>query len=120
MLGLDNLPIIGIAKRLEEIFYPNDIIPLYLDKRSETLKVIQHLKNEAHRFAISFHRNKRSSRALASSFDQIPGIGKKTKLHILKKYKSLKKIKELSEMELSKEIGISKAKKIISFLNTYN
>ena len=120
MLGLDNLPIIGIAKRLEEIFYPNDSIPLYLDKRSETLKVIQHLRNEAHRFAISFHRNKRSARALASSFDQIPGIGKKTKLHILKRYKSLKKIKELSEMELSKEIGISKAKKIISFLNTYN
>ena len=116
----DNLPVIGIAKRLEEIFYPNDNIPLYLDKRSETLKIIQHLRNEAHRFAINFHRNKRSTKALASAFDQIPGIGEKTKLVVLKKYKSLKKIKELSEMELSKEIGISKAKKIISFLNTYS
>ena len=119
-LGLDNVPIIGIAKRLEEIFYPNDNVPLYLDKRSETLKVIQHLRNEAHRFAISFHRNKRSKKALESTFDLIPGIGEKTKFLILRKYQSLNKIKEISEFDLSKEVGVSKAKKIKSFLDTYN
>ena len=119
-LGLYNIPIIGIAKRLEEIFYPNDSVPLYLDKRSETLKIIQYLRNEAHRFAISFHRNKRSKKALVSTFDNIPGIGEKTKLLILKKYKSLNSIKEISESDLAKEVGVSKAKKIKSFLNTYN
>ena len=71
-LGLDNVPIIGIAKRLEEIFYPNDNVPLYLDKRSETLKVIQHLRNEAHRFAISFHRNKRSKKAVSYTHLTLP------------------------------------------------
>ena len=109
---------LGIAKRLEEIFYPSDPIPLYLDKRSETLKVIQHMRNEAHRFAITFHRNKRSSQALNSSLDSIPGIGEKTKITLLKKYKSLKKIQETPLEQIAAEIGSSKTKKLMSFLNS--
>ena len=111
-LKLENtIAILGIAKRLEEIFYPNDSIPLYLNKKSETLKVIQQMRNEAHRFAITFHRNKRSKQALTSSFDGIPGIGEKTKIALLKRFKSLKKIKETSLELLINEVGESKAKK---------
>lgn len=109
---------LGIAKRLEEIFYPSDPIPLYLDKRSETLKIIQHMRNEAHRFAITFHRNKRSGQALNSSLDSIIGIGEKTKITLLKKYKSIKRIKETPQESIIKLIGVAKAKKIISFLNS--
>ena len=109
---------LGIAKRLEEIFYPSDPIPLYLDKRSETLKIIQHMRNEANRFAITFHRNKRSGQALNSSLDSIIGIGEKTKITLLKKYKSIKKIKETPQESIIKLIGVAKAKKIISFLNS--
>ena len=116
-LNLNTIPILGIAKRLEEIFYPEDPIPLYLDKRSETLKIIQHIRNEAHRFAITFHRNKRSTAALSSSLDSITGIGEKTKISLLKKYKSLKKIKEIPESILANDIGVAKAKKLVSFFN---
>ena len=114
------IAILGIAKRLEEIYYPNDPIPLYLDKKSETLKLIQLMRNEAHRFAINFHRNKRSSLALNSSLDSIPGIGEKTKITLLKKFKSLKNIKELPLKSLILEIGESRAKKLMSFLNSNN
>ena len=118
-LKLENtIAILGIAKRLEEIFYPNDPIPLYLNKKSETLKVIQQMRNEAHRFAITFHRNKRSKQALTSSFDGIPGIGEKTKIALLKRFKSLKKIKETSLKLLISEVGESKAKKLKEFLNS--
>ena len=120
-LNLENtIAILGIAKRLEEIFYPNDPIPLYLNKKSETLKVIQQMRNEAHRFAITFHRNKRSKQALTSSFDEIPGIGEKTKTALLKRFKSLKKIKETSLELLISEVGESKAKKLKEFLNSMN
>tara|TARA_B100000768_G_scaffold45091_1_gene43899 strand:+ start:5271 stop:7067 length:1797 start_codon:yes stop_codon:yes gene_type:complete len=120
-LNLENtIAILGIAKRLEEIFYPNDPIPLYLNKKSETLKVIQQMRNEAHRFAINFHRNKRSKQALTSSFDEIPGIGEKTKTALLKRFKSLKKIKETSLELLISEVGKSKAKKLKEFLNSMN
>ena len=114
------IAILGIAKRLEEIYYPNDPIPLYLDKKSETLKLIQLMRNEAHRFAINFHRSKRSSLALNSSLDSIPGIGEKTKITLLKKFKSLKNIKELPLKSLILEIGESRAKKLMSFLNSNN
>ena len=120
-LNLDKkIAILGIAKRLEEIFYPNDPVPLYLNKKSETLKVIQQMRNEAHRFAISFHRKKRSKQALSSTFDSISGIGEKTKIQLLKKFKSLKKISEISDELLIKEIGISKTKKLRAFLNSKN
>ena len=112
------IAILGIAKRLEEIFYPNDPIPLYLNKKSETLKVIQLMRNEAHRFAITFHRNKRSKQALNSSFDSIPGLGEKTKVKLLKKFKSLKMISKIPDDLLIAEIGKSKTKKLRDFLNS--
>jgi len=118
-LGLrGKITIIGIAKRLEELFYPGDSIPLYLDKKSETLKVIQQLRNEAHRFGITFHRDKRSKSALNSSIESIPGIGEKTMLTLIQHFKSVKRLKLATEKEISDVIGISKAKKITDFYKT--
>jgi excinuclease ABC subunit C len=104
--------IIGIAKRLEEIYFPEDPVPLYLDKKSESLKVIQQLRNEAHRFGITFHRNKRSKGAINSVLEEIQGIGDKTAEQVLKKFKSVKRIKEASLEDLSEVVGWAKAKKI--------
>ena len=115
-LGLrGKIAIIGIAKRLEELFYPGDSAPLYLDKKSETLKVIQFLRNEAHRFGITFHRDKRSKAALNSSIETIPGIGEKTMLTLITHFKSVKRLKLATEKEISEVIGVSKAKKISDF-----
>ena len=105
--------IIGIAKRLEEIYFPGDSIPLYLNKKSESLKIIQNLRNEAHRFGIEFHKSKRVKNAMSSIFDKIDGVGEITKNKLLKKYKSLAMIKKLSFEEIKKEIGGDKAKKIL-------
>lgn len=113
-LGLrGKIAIIGIAKRLEELFYPEDPIPLYLDKKSETLKVIQQLRNEAHRFGISFHRDKRSKEALNTELESIPGIGEKTVIELLQHFKSAKRIKQAKFEELEKVIGANRAKKIV-------
>jgi excinuclease ABC subunit C len=106
------IAIIGIAKRLEELFYPDDPIPLYLDKKTETLKIIQQLRNEAHRFGITFHRNKRSKEALNTTLDAIDGIGEKTVIELLKKFKSLQRIQSATFEELSEVVGPSKSKKI--------
>ncbi|NHM06038.1 excinuclease ABC subunit UvrC [Flavobacterium sp. CYK-4] len=120
-LGLrGKVAIIGIAKRLEELFYPGDSVPLYLDKKSETLKVIQYLRNEAHRFGITFHREKRSKSALNSSIESIPGIGEKTMQTLIKHFKSVKRLKLASESEISAIVGASKAKKITDFYQTSN
>ncbi|HZM12999.1 MAG TPA: excinuclease ABC subunit UvrC [Bacteroidales bacterium] len=109
-LGLrGTVTVIGIAKKLEEIYFPGDSVPLYLDKNSITLKVIQHLRNEAHRFGINFHRGKRSSKMNQSFLDEIPGIGEKTKEFLLKKFGSVKKISDASPEELKQAIGIKKA-----------
>ena len=108
--------IVGIAKRLEEIYFPGDSIPLYLNKKSESLKIIQNLRNEAHRFGIEFHKSKRIKNAMSSIFDNIEGIGEKTKNKLLKKYKSLSIIKKLSFDEIKEEIGGDKAKKILNAL----
>ncbi|HNP33365.1 MAG TPA: excinuclease ABC subunit UvrC [Flavobacterium sp.] len=117
-LGLrGKVAIIGIAKRLEELFYPGDSVPLYLDKKSETLKIIQHLRNEAHRFGITHHRDKRSKSALNSTIELIPGIGEKTMLTLLKHFKSVKRLKLATEKEISEVVGASKAKKISDFYN---
>ncbi|MDC7995125.1 excinuclease ABC subunit UvrC [Altibacter sp. HG106] len=110
------IAIIGIAKRLEELFYPGDPIPLYLDKKSETLKIIQQLRNEAHRFGITFHRDKRSKEALQTSLETIPGIGEKTVVRLLQHFKSLKRIQKASFDEVETVVGASKAKKIIAHL----
>mgnify|MGYP006081310969 FL=1 len=106
LLGLrGKIAIIGIAKRLEEIYFPEDPIPLYLDKKSETLKIIQQLRNEAHRFGITLHRNLRSKGSLNSQLDEIKGVGPKTKELLLKEFKSLKRIKAASQKELIDALG---------------
>ena len=112
-LGLrGKIAIVGIAKRLEEIYFPDDPIPLYLDKKSESLKIIQQLRNEAHRFGITFHRNKRSKAAINSELENIEGIGEKTAQELLIKFKSVKRIKEASIENLAKLVGMVKARKI--------
>ncbi len=118
VLGLrGKIAIIGIAKRLEEIYFPEDPVPLYLDKRSETLKVIQQLRNEAHRFGITHHRQKRSKGAINSELESIEGIGEKTVEQLLRNFKSVKRIKEATIESLAKSIGMAKAKKIYESLH---
>lgn len=114
------IAIIGIAKRLEEIYYPGDSIPLYLDKKSETLKIIQYLRNEAHRFGITFHRNKRSKGALQSELEQIPSVGKQTIITLLRKFKTIKRIKSATFNELKDHVGQSRAQKIYQHYNPKN
>jgi excinuclease ABC subunit C len=115
-LGLrGKIAIIGIAKRLEEIYYPDDPIPLYLDKKSETLKITQYLRNEAHRFGITFHRNKRSKSAIKSELAQIPDVGAQTITTLLRKFKSAKRVKEASLEELKAAIGQARAVKVYGF-----
>nr|WP_298996575.1 excinuclease ABC subunit UvrC [uncultured Allomuricauda sp.] len=106
------IAIIGIAKRLEEIYFPDDPVPLYLDKKSESLKIIQQLRNEAHRFGITHHRNKRSKNAIDSELESIEGVGKKTAEQLLKSFKSVKRIKEATVESLAETVGMAKAKKI--------
>ena len=102
------IAIIGIAKRLEEIYYPGDPVPMYIDKNSETLKLIQQLRDEAHRFGITFHRQKRSKAQITSQLDEIKGIGKETKRKLLTRFKSIKRIREATDEEISELIGRSK------------
>ncbi|MDT0558153.1 excinuclease ABC subunit UvrC [Ichthyenterobacterium sp. W332] len=111
------IAIIGIAKRLEELFYPDDPIPLYLDKKSETLKIIQQLRNEAHRFGIEHHRNRRSKGALQTELENIPGIGEQTIVELMKQFKSVKRISKATKTELTEVIGNSRAQKIINYYN---
>jgi excinuclease ABC subunit C len=114
------IAVIGIAKRLEEIYFPDDSIPLYLDKNSESLKLIQNLRDEAHRFGITFHRNKRSKQQIESELDVIKGIGPIIKEKLLKKYKSVKRIKEAPEAEIAELIGIKKAEALMKGLKPQN
>ena len=106
------IAVVGIAKRLNEVYFPGDSIPLYIDKNSETLHVIQRLRDESHRFAITFHRQQRSKGQLHSALDDIPGIGPKTRELLLKHFKSLKRIREATEPQLAAIIGPSKAKSL--------
>ena len=116
ILGLRNkIAIIGIAKRLEEIYYPNDSIPLYLDKKSESLKIIQQLRNEAHRFGINHHRNKRSKNAIQTELEQIPGIGQQTIVTLLQHFRSTKRVSNASLNELTEVIGESRASKLFLY-----
>ena len=118
ILGLRNkIAIIGIAKRLEEIYYPDDPVPLYLDKKSETLKIIQQLRNEAHRFGITHHRNKRSKSALENELEQIVGIGKQTVVSLLRNFKSAKRVGLASLEEIEKVVGKSRAIKVYNHFN---
>ncbi len=109
------ISIIGIAKRLEEIYFPGDSVPLYLDKNSETLKIIQQLRDEAHRFGITFHRNKRSGELIKSELENISGIGEKTITSVLKRFKSVENLKKQGYRIVADEIGDSKARIIFDF-----
>jgi excinuclease ABC subunit C len=111
----EKVTVIGIAKKLEEIYFPGDSIPIYLDKNSISLKIIQHLRNEAHRFGINFHRDKRSAGFLKSNLDEINGVGPKTKDILLRHFASVEKIREASYYDLEKVVGTSKAKIIEEF-----
>lgn len=116
-LGLrGKVAIVGIAKKLEEIFFPGDSIPIYIDKRSESLKVIQHLRNEAHRFGITHHRNKRSKSAIQSELLNIKGIGEKTQIELIRHFKSVSGIKKATREELEAIIGKAKAELILKEL----
>ena len=118
ILGLrGKIAIIGIAKRLEEIYDPGDPIPLYLDKKSETLKITQYLRNEAHRFGITFHRNKRSKSAIQSELEQIPAIGKQTITTLLRRFKSAKRVKEASLDNLKEVVGSARASKVYQYFH---
>ena len=119
LLGIDKkVTVIGIAKRLEEIYYPGDQYPLYLDKKSETLKIIQHLRDEAHRFGITFHRNQRSRKTFVSELENIPGIGKTTVEKLLKTFKSVKRIKEQPDEELKRVLNLKQIKALREYFQT--
>lgn len=118
LLGLyGKITIVGIAKRLEEIFFPEDPIPLYLDKKSETLKILQRVRDEAHRFGVKHHRTRRKNSTIKSELEEIPGVGDKTIELLLSKLKSVKRIKEASFETLEEILGKSKAKVIWEFFN---
>ena len=114
---MGKVAVIGIAKRLEEIYFPGDSLPLYLDKRSETLRIIQHIRDEAHRFGITHHRNKRSRETFKSELNEIKGISDKTAEKLLLELKSVKQIKESTLEELAKIIGRSKAELVFSYFH---
>jgi excinuclease ABC subunit C len=109
------ISIIGIAKKLEEIYFPGDSVPIYINKNSQTLKVIQHLRDEAHRFGITFHRDKRSKEFIVSELSSIKGIGEKTTQKLLKDFKSVKSIKEQTLKSLTESVGLSKAQIVFAY-----
>jgi len=116
-LGIEKeVTIIGIAKRLEELYYPGDQYPMYLDKKSETLKIIQQLRDEAHRFGITFHRKKRNKATLATELENVPGIGRTTAEKLLRHFKSVKKIKEVTEAELLEVLNKNQAVSLFNYL----
>ena len=120
-LGLyGKIPIVGIAKRLEEIFFPGDSMPLYLDKKSESLKVIQYMRNEAHRFGIEHHRNKRSKAAFVSVPSKVKGIGPKTEEDLLRHFKTLKAIKFADQNEVESIVGEAKAQIVRNYFEGLN
>ena len=120
LLGIENkVTIIGIAKRLEELFYPGDSYPLYLDKKSETLKIIQQLRDEAHRFGITFHRLKRNKGTLQTELEQIEGIGKTTASKLLTHFKSVKKIREAGEADLAKVLNKKQLTTLMEYFSAH-
>jgi excinuclease ABC subunit C len=108
------VPIVGLAKRLEEVFYPNDPEPYYLSRLGEPLKVVCHIRDEAHRFGITFHRKKRSLNFLNSEISEIKGVGQKSANELFKRFKSVKAISTASKEELSKVVGTRRAEAIIA------
>ncbi|WP_320054851.1 excinuclease ABC subunit UvrC [uncultured Acetobacteroides sp.] len=115
---IHKIPVVGLAKKMEEIYFPNDPIPLYLDKNSESLKVLMHIRDEAHRFGITFHRNKRSSSFIKSEIKSIPGIGEKSAMELYGKFKTVAKMREASEEEIAQVVGAHRAKIIFEYFNS--
>ena len=109
--------LVGIAKRLEEIYFPGDSVPLYIDKNSESLRVVQHLRDEAHRFGITHHRNRRSKSQISTMLDGVKGLGPKTHEVLIKHFKSMKRVKEASEADVAAVIGAAKARLVLNALN---
>ena len=116
----DRLMMVGIAKRLEDIFKVGDDLPVYIDKRSEAQKLLQHVRDEVHRFGITHHRKRRSKTSIASILDDAPGIGKTLKTRLLKEFKSVAKITSASETELAEVIGPKKAADLKAYLSTHS
>lgn len=112
-----SIAIIGIAKKLEEIYFPDDPVPLYINKNSESLKLIQQLRNEAHRFGITFHRQKRSGNLILSSMEEIPGVGSKSIEKLYRRFKSMDGIRNSTLEELAEEIGMVRARLIRSHIS---
>jgi excinuclease ABC subunit C len=110
-----SIPIVGIAKRLEELMYPDDPVPLYLDKNSETLRILQQLRNEAHRFGITFHRDKRSKAFISNELSNIPGIGEKTIEMLMQKFKSVARLKVTPVDKIAEVVGKDKSEKIANY-----
>ncbi len=111
------MPIIGLAKRIEEVFFPNDPLPYYLNKVGEPLKVICHIRDEAHRFGITFHRQKRSNNFIKSTLDNIDGVGAKSISALIKQFKTVSKIKQATLEELSEVVGPSRAEKVLAYFS---
>ncbi len=117
-LGIEGkVPIIGLAKRIEEVFFPNDPLPYYLNKVGEPLKVICHIRDEAHRFGITFHRQKRSNNFIKSTLDNIDGVGAKSISALIKQFKTVSKIKQATLEELSEVVGPSRAEKVLAYFS---
>ena len=117
-LGIEKrVPIVGLAKRIEEVFYPNDPMPYYLSRTGEPLKVVCHIRDEAHRFGITFHRQKRSKAFINSELEQIEGIGAKSLNALLKRFKTVSKVREASQAELAEVVGDARARKIVEYFN---
>ena len=115
---IHKIPVVGLAKKMEEIYFPNDPIPLYLDKNSESLKVLMHIRDEAHRFGITFHRNKRSNSFIKSEIKSIPGIGEKSAMELYGKFKTVAKMRGASEEEIAQVVGAHRAKIIFEYFNS--
>jgi excinuclease ABC subunit C len=115
-LGIaDRVPLVGLAKRIEEVFFPSDPMPYYLSRNGEPLKVMMHIRDEAHRFGITFHRNKRSADFIRSELENIPGVGAKTTAALLKTFKTIAAIKKASPEELAQVVGTAKAAAICDY-----
>jgi excinuclease ABC, C subunit len=115
---IHKIPVVGLAKKMEEIYFPNDPIPLYLDKNSESLKVLMYIRDEAHRFGITFHRNKRSSSFIKSEIKSIPGIGEKSAMELYGKFKTVAKMREASQEDIAQVVGAHRAKIIVEYFNS--
>ena len=118
-LGIEKrVPIVGLAKRIEEVFYPNDPMPYYLSRTGEPLKVVCHIRDEAHRFGITFHRQKRSKAFINSELEQIEGVGTKSLNALLRRFRTVSKVREASQAELAEVVGEARARKIIEYFNS--